>query len=308
MAAIFLTSVSSTAESLTALDICEQGAFGDRREGSHEIQVVKLGKAKQGVDSAVRSAANALRAIVFEMKDGEFVGTEDEMALRLCVSKPTLRQAAGLVAQERWLRVKRGVKGGYFACRPTSGAVAHMAATYLHAHGASVEEIIRAVRPIRVELARLAAKNLDDRSREQLEAFLAEEAKVDEQDFRYRSFLKSERAFGEVLGRASGNQVLALFMKISYDMAALIPREQDLYAGHPERVQEFRAKRSQLISAILDRDESMAVLAATRNAQRAAEWLLEGVPDQASIGVAASQSAWQPMLNTLSSDVPQVQG
>ncbi len=225
--------------------------------------------------SAVLKAVNALRQLVVERKDGELLGSEEELLNYLGVSRPTLRQAAALVAQEHWLRVKRGVGGGYFASRPNTRAVAHMAASYLQAHHATVEEIIRAVYPIRIALAQLAARNRAPEPLNGLRLFLERENKRETEGLGYRDFLASEREFGTLLGNAGGNKLLALFFSISYDLASRVRNREDIYMHRPDRVQAYRKMRNRLISAILEGDEQLAALEAERTTGTVIEWLLE---------------------------------
>src|SRR6516225_260222 len=112
--------------------------------------------------SSVRRVADAIRRDALERTEGELLGSEDELILRYGVSRPTLRQAAALVAQENLLVVKRGVGGGYFVRQPDSKAVAHVAAVYLRSRRTAAEEIVRALAPIRIELTKLAAKSTDE--------------------------------------------------------------------------------------------------------------------------------------------------
>jgi len=192
---------------------------------------------------------------------------------RYKVSRPTLRQAASLIAQEQLLTVKRGVGGGYFARQPDSRAVSRMAASYLKAHGARLSEIVSAFTPIRVELARQAA-HCDNELRERLEAFLAREREID-QDPHFRDFVVGERKFNSLLGLMSGNRALALYLETTLDLAAMVDREEDMYRDRPERVAAYRHERNRLAQAILDRDEELAVVAARRCSQMSSKWLLE---------------------------------
>jgi DNA-binding FadR family transcriptional regulator len=229
----------------------------------------------KGASSAVRKATHALRAAVFKCGDGELLGSEDDLILRFGVSRPTLRQAAALVAQEQLLAVKRGVGGGYFARRPDSMAVAHMTAIYLQTHDAKLEEIVRAVAPIRVELARLATRNQDPAAKAAVRAFIERERERDQEPFHYKLFLKGEREFSKVLREISGNKVLSLFLEILYDFASMISREADIYVNRPERIEEYRSKRNRMAEAILEGDEEVAVLAARRCTMNVTEWMME---------------------------------
>jgi DNA-binding FadR family transcriptional regulator len=235
--------------------------------------------AKAGADgrrpSAVREAADALRRDAIDRADGELLGAEEELIRRYGVSRPTLRQAAALVAQENLLRVKRGVGGGYFASRPDSRAVAHMAAVYLRTRQTQVSDVIRAVEPIRIELAKLAAAGDNAAAREELRQFLAHEREVPNEQLRYRDFLRSEREFGRILGEMSGNKVISLFLQILYDFSGMLGRNEDIYINRPHRVGEYREKRNRLAEALIEGDVELSVVAAKRCAMNAADWLLE---------------------------------
>jgi GntR family transcriptional repressor for pyruvate dehydrogenase complex len=230
---------------------------------------------KPTTKSTLAATVAALRADALAHEDGEVIGSEDSLIARHGVSRPTLRQAAALVAQEQLLQVKRGVGGGYVARRPTSRAVAHMAAIYLRTRGAGLGEIVQSVEPIRTELARLAAAELDEESRADLLDYLRREAESVAEGLSFRAFLKGEREFGRVLGRASRNHVLSLFLEILYDLAGSLKPEQDLILGRPERMTLYRQRRIQIAEAVLDGDGEMAALAARRCSALSIQWMSE---------------------------------
>ena len=230
------------------------------------------------MSAALRQTVEALRRDALKCPEGELIGSEDELLARHQVSRPTLRQAAALVAQEQLLQVRRGVKGGYIARRPTSRAVAHMAAIYLRTREASLDELGRSMGPIRAELARLAAANLDESSRQAFQDFLQREADPNVEGAGLRAFTKSEREFGNLLGTASRNHVLSLFLDILHDLAANIPPERDLFLGQPERVKAYRQQRARLIEAILDGDPNIAVLLSKRTSELNRLWMDEDAP------------------------------
>jgi DNA-binding FadR family transcriptional regulator len=200
------------------------------------------------------------------------IGSEDELLARHGVSRPTLRQAAAIVAQEQLLQVRRGVKGGYIARRPTGRAVAHMAAVYLRTRGTSLDEISRSMAPLRAELARLAASNLDDSSRQALGDFLKSEAEASAEAGGFPTFAKREREFGKVLGAASRHLLLSLFFDILFDLAATMGPESDIFLGRPDRVKAYLERRARLIEAILDGDPDVAELVAQSMAELTRPW------------------------------------
>jgi GntR family transcriptional repressor for pyruvate dehydrogenase complex len=234
----------------------------------------------QAKPSAVRAAADALRRDAIDKDDGELLGAEEDLIRRYGVSRPTLRQAAALVAQENLLKVKRGVGGGYFASRPDSKAVAHMAAVYLRTRQTRVSELIGALAPLRIELAKLAAGGDNAAAREEMRQFLAADREVPDDQFRYRDFLRGEKVFGRILGELGGNTVIALYIDILYDFSGMLGRGEDIYVNRPDRVNEYREKRNRMAEAIVDGDVELAVVAARRCAMAAQEWLLEDLSRQ----------------------------
>jgi len=226
------------------------------------------------LSATLRQTVEALRAESLRVGEGELMGSEDELLARHGVSRPTLRQAGALVAQEQLLQVRRGVGGGYIARRPTGRAVSHMAAIFLTTRQTSMDEISHSMAPIRAELARLAAKNIDEASREAFRAFLQRDAEVAESGG-FRAFARSEREFGQLIGAASRNSVLALFLDILYDLAANIRPEDDVLVGRPERVRGYRERRTRLIEAIIDGDPNVAELLAQRTSELNREWLAD---------------------------------
>lgn len=197
------------------------------------------------------------------------------MLERYNVSRPTLRQAAALVAQEQLLEVRRGVGGGYIARRPTSRAVAHMAAIYLKTRGTGLEDVLSSIVPVRAELARLAAVNLDEESRRTFTEYLKTEIDQMAEGGHYRAFLQGERAFSHVLGAASRNPVMWLFLEILFDLCANLLPEEDIYFGRPERIAEFRERKIRIVEAILGGDPRLAELLSLRASERNRQWMLE---------------------------------
>jgi GntR family transcriptional regulator, transcriptional repressor for pyruvate dehydrogenase complex len=232
--------------------------------------------AKRTGMTAVGKVVRRLREHALSTEPGELIGSEDQLVATYGVSRPTLRQAAALVGQEQLLVVRRGVGGGYFARRPDTDAVAHMAAIYLQARNTTLVEIIKAVEPIKTEMASLAARNRDPKIIEDWREFQARDREA-ERVGGYREFLKSEREFGRVIGEACQNRVLELFLKTLYDFCASIRREEDVYRDHPDRVHEYWSRRQMLVQAIIDGDPEVAHLTGRRCAKMVTDWMVEDV-------------------------------
>src|ERR1700683_4326848 len=80
----------------------------------------------------VRTAAK-IREAILRRKEGDYLGSEEDLIARYGVSQPTLRQTARLLEQEQLLSVRRGQGGGYYVRRPIISVVARAAASYLRA-------------------------------------------------------------------------------------------------------------------------------------------------------------------------------
>jgi DNA-binding FadR family transcriptional regulator len=237
---------------------------------------MKAGKRSGGKEkgTAVGKVSRRLRELALATKPGELLGSEDQLLAIFGVSRPTLRQAAALVVQEQLLSVKRGVGGGYFARRPDWKAVAHMAAIYLHARTTTTGEIVKAIEPIKIEMAKLAAQNRNADMLTQWREF-AERDRPIETGGGYRDLLKSEREFSRILGAACQNKVLELFIETLYDFSASMRPEEDVYRDRPERVRAYWTRRRQLVTAIVDGDGELAALSAARCAKLVSGWMAE---------------------------------
>lgn len=227
---------------------------------------------RKGGGSAVHRAAQALRSMAMSSADGTFLGSEDDMLVRLGVSRPTLRQASAQVLQENLIYIRRGVGGGYFSRQPDSLSVSRVASLVLQSRGARLEDIIHAMKPLRMEVALLAARNRDPELLAELQAFIDRE-QSDSADSDYRGFLRSEREFGRIISMLSGNSVLTLFLGMLYDFAAHVPRSEDVLLNRPDRVDAYRKLRAAMARTIIDGDEEVAVIATGRCSDLISEWM-----------------------------------
>jgi DNA-binding FadR family transcriptional regulator len=228
--------------------------------------------------SAVNQVADLIREDVFQLPDGALLGSEEDLILRYNVSRPTLRQAAGLIIQEQLLLARRGVGGGFFVRRPDADVVTHIVSQYLRSRSVGIRQLADAVRPIRVEIARLAALSKDDALRTAMADFLAEDEPPGT-DLEFQTFLQRERAFNHLLGDLSGSATLSLFLEILLDLSSMVHRESDMYRGHPERLSAYRRERLRLAQAVIDCDDELAVVAARRCAKMSHDWLMDGLTE-----------------------------
>lgn len=229
----------------------------------------------QGGQSAVVRAVLALREDAMQLPSGGLLGREDELVLRYGVSRPTLRQAAGLVGQEQLIQIRRGVGGGYFASRPDSSAVASLAAILLQVRRVRLDQMLHAIDPIRAELVQLAVEKASEDHLEELRAFLHADEASSEAEYRFRDFLKAEVQHNDIICRASHNQVLSLFLRILLQLVATLRRQDDVLFGRRSRIASWRIQRNRMLRAVLERDSELATLEARRCAQLMRKWIVE---------------------------------
>ena len=230
--------------------------------------------AKPGAErsSLTRNVTGLLRAEIFLCKDGELIGSEDELVARMGVSRPTFRQAAKIVEQERILRIKRGQGGGYFASRPSPKAVAHMAAVFLQGRDLKLRDVIVATGPLFIGIARLAARRADRKPLQPLRDFIDSERGKLDQPFDNVEFLASERLFTRLYAPLGGNAMLELFYLTAFDFAANMTHET-VY-DDPKHVRVYRQLRFDLSQAILRGDADVAELLAARANQALLVWIM----------------------------------
>ncbi|MET0984518.1 MAG: GntR family transcriptional regulator [Steroidobacteraceae bacterium] len=206
--------------------------------------------------------ASALRAEISELEDGEPLGSEEELVKRMGVSRPTFRLAAKLMQQEQILTIRRGPGGGFFSKKPTTKAVAHMAAVFLQGRHVTLKQVMLAFWPLFVDIARWAVQQPDS-TLLPLKAFLASErAKPNDNSYTIAEYLSSESAFHHIYPALGGNAVTELFYRTCFDFSATLQHET-IY-NDLERVLAYRAMRTRLCEAILARDGKLATVFAAR--------------------------------------------
>jgi DNA-binding FadR family transcriptional regulator len=165
--------------------------------------------------SVVIVLARALRReILSKDEPNAFLGSEDELASRFGVSKPTFRQAARLLEFEELITVRRGPGGGYFARTPGASVLTHAAATYLVARRTPLADVVKANGVvIHAALTEIAA-HPDEQHRSQLVTFLNNERAFHSQSDA-NEVLAAIKGFWMLVGTLAGNEVLALFLQVS---------------------------------------------------------------------------------------------
>ena len=112
-----------------------------------------------------------------ELRPGDRLGTEQELAAELDVSRPTLREGLRLLAGSHLIRASRGPGGGIFvASTPNEGiglSLSESIATMLETDSVSLDELLDARMCLEVPLAGRAAERATAETGRELRAAIA---------------------------------------------------------------------------------------------------------------------------------------
>jgi|KBSSwiStaDraftv2_1062776.scaffolds.fasta_scaffold68127_2 DNA-binding FadR family transcriptional regulator len=238
--------------------------------------IARRSEAASGDGVTVAKTLRDVRHAVLRTLPGDFVGAEEQLAKSYRVSRPTMRQALVLLCQEGLLEARRGPGGGYFAKRPDATAITHNATIYLRSQGTSVVEVIRAIEPIRSDMAVLAAENRDEAQLEAWKEFLEADAAV-KRVGAYREFMTSETRFEKLLSASCHNRVLALFMETLHPLGNWENLTERLLQDKPDRVHAYWDHRTRAIQSIIDGDPFLAGVHLRRGLRLLTEWIVADV-------------------------------
>lgn len=207
--------------------------------------------------SLAKQIAENLRAAILDgrLKIDERLPTEEELAARFSVSRPTIREALKRLAAQHLVRSQRGPTGGTFITRPTE---AELRTTLTNATTLMVtlgEFNIDAITEARRELEKLCLKLAISRRTAQHLKQLAEELALQQQPISDEQFCASDIRFHRAIVDATANPVL-MFNMVSViealqplmNMIANRSRDRQVIIGHHQR----------LLQALIDQDLSQA--------------------------------------------------
>lgn len=165
--------------------------------------------------SAAKQIAESLRAAIMDgrLKVDERLPTEDELALRFKVSRPTVREALKRLAAQHLIRSRRGPAGGNFVASPAPEEAALSlanATTLMVAVGdISLDDMATARLELETVCCRLAAEH---RTEAHLEAMRRELERQRSEGLTDEEFCASDIRFHRALVDACGNALLQFLM------------------------------------------------------------------------------------------------
>jgi len=234
----------------------------------------------EGLPSVVSATAALLYETVLSCEPGTYLGSEEELAGRLQISRSTLRQAAGVVQHDGFLVIKRGVAGGYVGRRPQIDQVVESAAIYLELNAGSLRQLMAASQSLFAAACRMAANRPSEEMRGALRRVrqdLVASGTASDLPEPERNLLAAEQRLVNLILRMAGNAPIELFVESMYRYGATLP--QPIY-GFPDRIAAWRTARVRLLDAILEGDSEVAAVVCGRISTLLEAWL----PDSPSGG------------------------
>jgi GntR family transcriptional regulator, transcriptional repressor for pyruvate dehydrogenase complex len=154
-----------------------------------------------------------------DLRPGERLGTEQELAAEFGVSRPTLREGLRLLASSHLIRASRGPGGGIFVAHtPNEGmsrSVSESIATMLETDRVSLDELLDARVCLEVPLAGRAAERATEDTGRELQAAIDEaEGNHPASD----AFRIADTRFHRVIAATAENELLSAFTGWTLDV------------------------------------------------------------------------------------------
>jgi DNA-binding FadR family transcriptional regulator len=154
-----------------------------------------------------------------DLRPGERLGTEQELAAEFGVSRPTLREGLRLLAGSHLVRAAQGRGGGIFVeSTQNEGmgrAVSESIATMLETDSVSLHELLDARVHLEVPLAGLAAQNATEKTASDLREAIAE---AEGNHPAAEAFRIADARFHRVIAATARNELLRAFTSWTLDV------------------------------------------------------------------------------------------
>ena len=192
------------------------------------------------------------------------IGSEDALLELLGVSRTTLRQVARVLEREGFLRVRRGINGGYFAERPTLETVEASVSAYLNTLDMDIGEVTAVASLLWVEAVRRAALV-------RTEAVLEAAASLRKRVMRLRAdaslskILEVERAGRTEIFALTNTRYIELIFQVNIAFArSRFPPESESDDSNIDRLflKAWRQGKLMELEAIAEGDADLAVISA----------------------------------------------
>ncbi|MET0370542.1 MAG: hypothetical protein ABW039_04095 [Sphingobium sp.] len=222
--------------------------------------------------SMVAQTAKALGRLSMAAADGDYIGAEADLLKTLGVSRPTLRQAAKVVENDRLLTVRRGAGGGFYAARPTARDAIQAPAQWLRLQSATLDQMSNASRLIFPQAAFQAAACDDAALIAELRGLRRDlDNRRPDKDVRNETVMTEVR-LSELIARMTGDPVMQLFVGISHSFG-LLERRLNLYRDDVARRLRWLELQRRLCDAVLAGDAGLARTVAVERGDLVSTWI-----------------------------------
>jgi len=211
--------------------------------------------------SAASQIADQLQQAIMDgrLKVDERLPTEEELAARFGVSRPTVREALKRLAARHLIRSRRGPSGGTFVAGPSPEELAASLSTsvtlLVATGGVSLDEMATARLEMEAICCRLAAQH---RTEAQLETLAAEIALQRSATLGDADFCASDVRFHRAIVEAAGNALLRFLMNAVVEV--LMPVSNMIIFRVRDR-REIVAHHERMLAALRARDGEAAAAA-----------------------------------------------
>lgn len=226
-----------------------------------KIKATKLEFDDVVTTSAAKQIAESVRTAILEgrLKIDERLPSEDELAARFKVSRPTIREALKRLAAQHLIRSRRGPAGGNFVTAPTAvdaaSSLANMTTLMVAVGHISLDDMTIARLELETVCCRLACQN---RTQHDLDAMNFEISQQKRSSLTDAEFCAADVRFHRALVNAGGNSVLKFLMHSVVE--ALQPISNMVIYRVRER-QAIVTYHRRILAAVEARDENSVVRA-----------------------------------------------
>jgi DNA-binding FadR family transcriptional regulator len=166
--------------------------------------------------SASEEVAGAIRSYMFakELKPGDRLGREEDLARQFGVSRPTLREALRLLSSSYLIRASKGPGGGIFvASTPEQGIgriLTESVASMVSAQSIELDELLETRMLMEVPLVGLAAQRASDDDIKRLRDVMAQIEGHEDDPVRV---LEVDTRLHQLIAEIAGNRLAGVFMQ-----------------------------------------------------------------------------------------------
>lgn len=193
-----------------------------------------------------------------QIRAGDFLGSENELAANMGVSRLPVREAVGRLQALGLVEVKTGAGGGVRVAAGRPDHIAEILAIQLVLEGLDAEQVLAAQRIVEVAAVGMAARNATSDALALMRSALDEVERLVEQP---KVFTAASMAFHATVGAASQNRFLSIMMQ-----AIAIALER-VHAPDTtvEVARKVAGRHRQLLHAIEAGDEAASIALITRH-------------------------------------------